>query len=176
MNVERGKGTAENNRLIFLVGFMGAGKTVIGRELARALEFEFIDLDETIERRAGASVKEIFSTRGEAEFRRMEHEALEQCLDLSDYVIALGGGAFVKRENRELASRAGITVWLDCPIDVCLERIRKDKTRPLLGERTQMQLLLQQRQPFYRLADYRVESSGRSPAEIALEIARLIAW
>lgn len=175
MRVESGKGKSDSRRLIFLVGFMGAGKSVVGRELARLLEFGFTDLDETIERHAGASVKEIFSGKGEAEFRLLEHEAIRQCLDLNDRVIALGGGAFVMRENREMISRAGITVWLDCPVDVCLARIIEDETRPLLGKRKEMQLLLQEREPLYRLADYRVESYGQTPAEIALEISALIA-
>lgn len=161
----------KNHRLIFLVGFMGAGKTTIGRKLAKVLKFKFIDLDKVIEKRAGATVREIFAKEGEPEFRRMEREALSQCVNLKDYVVALGGGAFVTAENREMISREGITVWLDCSLDVCLRRVASDRSRPLLADRSEMESLLQKRVSSYSLADYRIDCGERFPADIALEIA-----
>ena len=85
---------------IFLVGFMGAGKTTVGRALARHLEYDFFDLDELIAARAGKSVQEIFAELGEAEFRRLEGEAIQPCGGMVRAVIALGGGAYVSEENR----------------------------------------------------------------------------
>src|SRR5690242_3761047 len=108
---------------IFLVGFMGAGKTTVGRALARELQYEFFDLDELIAERAGKSVQTIFAELGEPEFRRLEREAIKGCCGMVRTVIALGGGAFVSDLNRTLLREIGRTVWLDCPLEVCLERL-----------------------------------------------------
>src|SRR5260370_1273966 len=108
---------------IFLVGFMGAGKTTVGRALAEHLEFDFFDLDELIEACAGKSVQAIFAELGEAEFRGLEHEAIRACKDRSRAVIALGGGAYVSEQNRALLRTIGRAVWLDCPLEICLRRI-----------------------------------------------------
>ncbi len=159
---------------IFLVGFMGAGKTTVGRALAEYLEYDFFDLDELIEARAGKSVQAIFVELGEAEFRRLEHEAIRACSERSRAVIALGGGAYVSEENRTLMRTIGRTVWLDCPLDICLRRIGGDTSRPLLGDEDEMRELLEERRASYAQANYVVHTGELSPEQLVIEIARLL--
>src|SRR5512136_2261829 len=107
---------------IYLVGFMGSGKTSVGRRLAELLGWTFVDLDEEIEKRAGQSIPEIFRLRGEKHFRSLEREELERECRGSNTVIALGGGTFCSTENRETITRTGISVWLDAPIELLSAR------------------------------------------------------
>ncbi len=159
---------------IFLVGFMGAGKTTVGRALSRNLDYEFFDLDELIAARAGKSVREIFVGPGETEFRRVESEAIQSCKGLARYVIALGGGAYVSEENRSSLREIGKTVWLDCPLEICLGRISGDESRPLLGDEDDMRVLLALRRAAYAQADFAVQSGELSPEQIAIKITRLL--
>lgn len=155
---------------IFLVGFMGAGKTTVGQALARVLQRRFIDLDRAIEASESRTVEQIFSASGEAEFRRLERAAIAACRGMKQSVIALGGGAYIAEENRDVLREIGMTIWLDCPLEVCLERIRGDIARPLLRSDEAMRALLEIRRPAYALADFVVQSDRRSPDEIAREI------
>ena len=164
---------SETEKPIFLVGFMGAGKTTVGQALANKLKRDFFDLDSVIERRTGKSIQQIFSDHGESEFRRIERQAIEYCRELKRAVVALGGGAYLAEENRQTLRESGITVWLDCPFEICFERVRGDGSRPLLGTEDEMKSLLDKRRPAYALADYVVETGARSPDEIATEIIRL---
>ena len=166
--------TPHKDAPIFLVGFMGAGKTTVGRTLAEHLGYDFFDLDELIEARAGKSVQAIFAELGEEQFRSLEHEAIRACSDRSRAVIALGGGAYVSDENRMLLRTIGRTVWLDCPLEVCLRRIRGDTSRPLLGSEDDMRRLLEERRPAYAHADYVVETGELSPEKLVIEITRLL--
>jgi shikimate kinase len=159
---------------IFLVGFMGAGKTTVGRTLAEHLGYDFFDLDELIEARAGKTVQAIFAELGEAEFRRLEHEAICACSDRSRAVIALGGGAYVSDENRTLLRTIGWTVWLDCPLEVCLNRISGDQSRPLLGAEATMRELLERRRAGYAKADFVVQTGEQTPEQLAIEITQLL--
>lgn len=159
---------------IFLVGFMGAGKTTVGRALALHLEYNFFDLDELIAERTGKSVQEIFAERGEVEFRSLESEAIQSCSGMVRAVIALGGGAYVLEENRKAVRAIGKIVWLDCPLEVCLRRISGDKSRPLLGDEDEMMALLARRRTAYAQADYSVKAGDLSPEELAIEITRLL--
>ncbi len=159
---------------IFLVGFMGAGKTTVGRALAEYLEYDFFDLDELIEARAAKSVQAIFAELGEAEFRRLEHEAIRECSDRSRAVVALGGGAYVSEENRTLLRRIGRTVWLDCPLDICLRRIGGDTSRPLLGGEDEMRELLEERRAAYAKANCVVQTGELSSEQLVIEITRLL--
>ncbi len=159
---------------IFLVGFMGAGKTTVGRVLARQLKCAFFDLDDLIAIAVGKSVQEIFAERGEAEFRRLEHQAIQSCRNMDHSVIALGGGAYVSEENRTAVRSIGKSVWLDCSLEICLDRIAGDKSRPLLGSEDDMRRLLEQRREAYAQADYSVQAGELSPEELAIEITRLL--
>lgn len=159
---------------IFLVGFMGAGKTTVGRALAHHLGYDFFDLDELISVRTGKSVQEIFAELGEAGFRRLESEAIQSCSAMFRAVVALGGGAYVQEENRTLLRAIGKTVWLDCPLETCLKRVAGDKSRPLLGGEGDMKALLDRRRPAYAQADHIIEVGNLSPEELALKIASLL--
>jgi len=159
---------------IFLVGFMGAGKTTVGQVLADELGYDFIDLDNAIALQTGKSVQQIFLEIGEAEFRWLETEAIRSCRNLVSSVVALGGGAYVSQENRDLLRGIGKTIWLDCTLDVCLQRIRGNKSRPLLGDEEAMRTLLEKRIDSYSQADYVVNSAELSPEQLANEIVRLL--
>lgn len=159
---------------IFLVGFMGAGKTTVGRALARQLQWDFFDLDDLIEQRARKSVQAIFNESGGSEFRRLEREAVQSCSALVRTVIALGGGAYVSEENRTSLRSIGKTVWLDCPLEVCLRRISGDRSRPLLGGEDEMRALLERRIPAYAESDFAVQAGNLSPEELALKITKLL--
>lgn len=154
---------------------MGAGKTTVGRTLARKRGFDFIDLDELIETQAGKSVEQIFAELGEDEFRRLESETLKSCAELERMIISLGGGAYISEENRRIVKMAGISVLLDCPIEVCISRVSYDGSRPLLGQESEVRALYDKRLPYYRLADHTISSGEDSPEEIADKIIVLLA-
>lgn len=162
---------------IFLTGFMGAGKTTVGRHLADRLQLPFFDLDEEIERQAGRSVRAIFETQGEAEFRRLEHESLQAVCAHPRLVVATGGGTLTLEGNRELIGRSGLSVWLHPPFATLVERIGRGNRgdRPLFQDETQAWTLYRERLPTYQGCDLRidVEASERA-AEVAARIALLI--
>ena len=162
-----------DNTPIFLLGFMGAGKTTVGRALALYLGYDFFDLDELIAARIGKSVQEIFAELGESEFRRLESEAIQSCRGIVRAVIALGGGAYVSEENRTAVRSIGKSIWLDCPLEICLKRISGDESRPLLGEEDDMGTLLARRRTAYAQADYTVQGE-LSPEGLAIEITKLL--
>ena len=164
----------QDRRPIFLVGFMGAGKTTVGKVLAARLNFAFVDLDDAIEERMGMSVQSVFARLGEAEFRRAESDVLKDSRDMTGTVIALGGGAYVAAKNRELLRDAGTTIWLDCPLQVCLSRLGNDPSRPVLGSEPEMKALLDLRRTSYEMADHIVEVGRATPEEVAGEILKLI--
>ncbi|HWP42217.1 MAG TPA: shikimate kinase [Blastocatellia bacterium] len=165
---------SKDSRAVFLVGFMGSGKTLAGRALARRLGYRFVDLDDLIESRSGKPIRGIFLESGEARFRELEREALEESCGLKSAVIALGGGAYVSEENRALVASAGIAVWLDCPLDVCWERVAGDKSRPLAANENDFRSLYEQRRAAYAQADMVVHTQTRSPDEIASEIVEML--
>ncbi len=156
---------------IYVVGFMGSGKTTVGALLARELGYRFVDLDETIERERGLGVPEIFERDGEPSFRRLEAEALRHAASIRDVVVATGGGTLTRWENRELIQRSGVSVWLDAPLDEMMERCRGTSHRPLLGTRERMEALLAERMDAYRSCDLRADAGGRPPEAIARWIA-----
>jgi len=160
-------------RAVFLVGFMGAGKNTVGRELARRVGWDFVDLDEQIEHREAQTIPEIFRTKGEPAFRLAETEALREFLADShrrNSVVALGGGAFVEQKNRALL-REWPTVFLDVPVDELWQRCQQDGAgRPLRRDRDQFSSLHAQRLPFYREATLTVETGGKELLSICLEI------
>lgn len=157
---------------VVLVGFMGSGKTTVGRKLARRLGWTFVDLDQAIEERAGATVPELFERRGEPAFRQLEAEAAEALTGGHELVLAAGGGAF-ESERTRAALRAGrtLTVWLRCDLDTALRRIGSGSGRPLAGSRETMRALLDRRVGTYALADRVEDTTSLSPSEVARRLA-----
>lgn len=165
-----------NNRqkLIYLVGFMGAGKSSVGTALAQWMAWPFVDLDTVIEAGQGATIRQIFEHAGEPFFRQVEHAALVEVTKKGPAVIALGGGTFVQRPNFDLIRQSrGATIWLDCPIEELWHRCSTMENRPLFRDRESFFKLFEQRLPYYRRAEFRVATGGRSPEEIVQEILRL---
>lgn len=162
---------------VFLTGFMGSGKTTVGRFLSERLEVPFVDLDREIERRAGMSVREIFEAGGEALFRRLEHEALAHAVAGPGAVIATGGGTITVESNFEILERSGVSIWLDLPFPAIVERIGKlgKEDRPLFQDEAQALELYRRRLPVYRRADLRLGvEPGETPQEVAARIALLL--
>ncbi len=150
------------NRNIFLVGPMGAGKTTIGRLLAKSLDVEFLDSDKEIELRTGVSIPMIFEYEGELGFRKREAEILADLTALSPIVLATGGGSVMLPENRQVLCQRGFVVYLQCPVDTQLERTQRDSNRPLLkteNPRERLEELLKVRDPIYHsIADFIVDT------------------
>ena len=149
---------------LYLVGFMGCGKTMIGAALADELGWSFFDLDDDIEEAAGAAIPEIFERDGETAFRLHERNALERRVRAATHgqpmVVALGGGAFAQAGNVELVRDHGITVWLDAPFELVRERVAPQTHRPLARDPKQFAELFETRQAAYAKADYRVAVTG----------------
>lgn len=165
-------------RRIVLVGLMGAGKTSVGRRLAKALGAPFVDADEEIVAAAGMSIADIFETYGEPVFRDLERRVVARLLDGPPGVLALGGGAFVDPTTRARVKEKAISIWLDADVDTLVERTsRKRASRPLLKDgdlRAKLEKLLEERRSCYAQADHRVESGAQPPEEIAAVILRLL--
>ena len=157
---------------IYLVGFMGAGKTTVARALARRLGWQFEDIDERIEGRERRPVASIFAQKGEPYFRELERQMLMELVPERHLIVATGGGTFVDPINRAAMLADGAVVWLDVPLARVLERVPADGRRPLASDRTQMQLLYEARQLAYANAHVRVDASG----PVAEVVERLLAW
>ena len=153
---------------------MGAGKTSVGRELAVLLDWGFSDLDELIETRAGAPVARLFARHGEEWFREQERLVAEGLTSSTRLVIAAGGGAWVQPQTRALLAHDAVSVWLRCPLEVMMRRIGSGGTRPLATNRAKMAVLLQSREPAYRLADLSVEASQVGPGAVARTVIRAV--
>jgi shikimate kinase len=172
---------AESNRRVFLIGFMGAGKTTVGQALARNLGWRFCDLDRIIEKQEHKTVAEIFAELGEASFRAAESAALAELLQeggAHDHlVVALGGGTFVQPANREALMNANaITVLLEAPLHELRRRCANDATvRPLAMQKARFAELFEQRQSAYSLARHRIETSGKTVDQVAQEVATILA-
>jgi shikimate kinase len=171
---------ADAKRCVVLIGFMGAGKTTVGRALATTLHCQFYDLDEVVEQREQKKVAEIFASSGEAAFRRAESSALTALLQdretQSDLVIALGGGAFIQKQNRDALDAAGaITILLEAPLEELRRRCTgENKVRPLAQEEARFNELFAARRADYDLAQYKVQTLNKQVAQITAEIERLL--
>ena len=159
---------------VILVGFMGAGKSAVGRRLARRLKYRFVDLDTRIEKRAGKKIAELFREQGEPAFRALEQEEAAAVTEMENVVVAAGGGAFAAPATRALLQQRALTVWLQCDLETILARVRLDGSRPLAGNREIMRALLAEREPSYRQADVTVDASRRKPREVVDRIVELI--
>jgi len=159
---------------IVLVGFMGSGKSSVGRELARRFGAPFVDVDERIASAAGSPIRDLFAREGEPAFRAREKAVLRDVLSVKGCVIATGGGAFADEENRVLLRSYAPVVYLEAAVDTLLERLAGDLGRPLLrgGDREEVvRELLSRRVPGYRTADVAVRTDGRSVEEVAGQVA-----
>jgi shikimate kinase len=172
-------------KAVALVGFMGAGKTSVGQQLAKRRAWRFVDLDEQIQWREGRTIPEIFRDSGEAAFRRAETEALRELLrdtgasaEASGVVAALGGGAFAQEENASLLRAAHFpSVFLDAPLAELRQRCALEgPVRPLFQDENQFRQLYEQRRDAYMKADFRVDTSGKTVTQVAAEVSTLLGW
>jgi shikimate kinase len=160
---------------IVLTGFMGTGKTAVGRHLAHDLRVPFVDVDSAIIKKAGKSISDIFSSDGESTFRKLESEVIAEVSGLDKTVIATGGGALLNPQNLENLNRNGILVCLSARMGTLLERLRGDLTRPLLaGEDPEKKIerLMEERQAVYALCPIQVETDGKTIAQVSEEIMK----
>ena len=166
------------DRPIVLVGLMGAGKSTVGRRLAKRLGLPFVDSDSAIEDAAGLSAAEVYERFGEQDFRDGERRLVARLIDGSVGVIATGGGAFVDPRTRELLNERAITVWLDAPVDVLSERTSRRDTRPLLrtkDPKATLEQLSEQRRSSYAEAHVHVRSGRGGHNEVVERIIAAVA-
>ncbi len=164
---------------LFLCGFMGCGKSTIGPALAEELGWDFIDLDSRIEAAENTTIAEIFRSRGEAEFRRIETEALHSVMSAVargvPAVVALGGGAFVQQANFDMLDTHAITIWLDCPFETIERRLADTSSRPLAADPAAFRRLYDERRTAYSRASHRIDSDCE-PEQAVQAILALPCW
>ena len=170
--------TEADDRPIFLVGMMGAGKTTIGRHLAKALKREFVDLDLALEARCGVPVAVIFEIEGEEGFRRRETQLLDHYSQRKGIVLATGGGAVLAERNRSMLKERGLVVYLRATSDELYQRVARDRQRPLLqteDPRARVAELLAQREPLYEEVATLAFDTGSTPITQAVhDLASLL--
>ena len=158
---------------VALYGFMGVGKSTVGKALSERLGYGFVDMDEMIERRAGVKIKDMFAAEGEKRFRALEKEVAKEVAEKDRHVIACGGGAVLDPENAEALRSNSVLILLTASIDEIVERTRDSDERPLLNvDDAQAEALLRERMPLYlEAADLVMDTTGASPTQLAAEIA-----
>ncbi len=158
---------------LYLVGMMGAGKTTVGRLMAKRLGYGFLDTDAVIEKYTGRSITQIFAEQGEAKFRQIETKVLQEVCSYTNLAIATGGGIVMRQENWSYLHH-GLIVWLDVPVEQLYSRLAADKTRPLLQDTDplgRLRSLLKQRRSLYAQADLRITPNPEeTPEEIATRV------
>ncbi len=162
---------------IYLVGFMGTGKTAVGKELARIKKCKFVDLDDLIEEKEKRSIPEIFAKSGEPYFRKLEKETLKEAAQKNNLIVSCGGGIVIDKDNIDLMKKTGTMICLTASSDVILERTHKFNHRPLLNApdpKGKIELLLKERAPYYALADKVIDTSGISVKEAAAKVLSLL--
>jgi len=168
---------ALKKRSIILVGMMGSGKSSIGRRLAAALDLHFVDADAEIEQAAGMTIEDMFAVHGEPYFREGEERVIRRILQGGQQVLSTGGGAVVSQQTRAAIAGSGISIWLDAPVDLLLQRVLRRDNRPLLktdNPRVVLERLLFERQPYYAESDLKVESRDAPHEAVVDEILALL--
>lgn len=158
---------------VYLVGFMGAGKTTVARALARRLDWQTLDVDERIEQRERQTVADLFARQGEPYFRSVERAVLLEQVDTRHLVVATGGGTFVDPQNRAVINSDGVSVWLDVPLERLIARVPADGRRPLAADRAEFERLYALRRSAYGQAHHRIDAS-RAGVEAIVE--QLVDW
>lgn len=160
---------------VFLCGFMGCGKSTVGKKLANMMNCEFYDLDEIITRKQGMKIPEIFEKHGEEYFRECERNSLKQ-FEGKIGVIALGGGTMLSDENAQVVNDTGLSIFIDTPFEACYARIKGDKNRPIAFNSTKQELLerFNQRYPIYKANTEASCNGKRSPSRIAKDILTIV--
>ncbi len=162
---------------LYLIGMMGAGKTTVGRELAKQLSYGFLDADVVIEQATGRTINQLFASEGEAGFRQLESDVLAQICAFTKLVISTGGGVILQRQNWSYL-RHGLIVWLDVPVEVLYKRLAEDTTRPLLQDvdlKEKLRSLKEQRQALYNQADLRISVFEEDTTEqVAMKVLEAI--
>src|SRR6056300_1196369 len=163
-----------SHRNIILIGPMGSGKSTIGNIIAKRLNREFQDSDHHIEERTGVDIARMFDVKGEQGFRDRESQALQELLAVNDRVIATGGGSVLRPENQKLLKQQGYIVFLDTSLNQQIQRLHRDKKRPLLqteNPRARLEALFRERRPIYLdLADLAVKTDKRVARRLAADI------
>jgi shikimate kinase len=163
--------SAEN---IYLIGLMGAGKTTIGRQLAKALQLPFYDSDKAIEEQTGVDIPTIFEYEGEKGFRAREQNMIKELTQIDGIVLATGGGVILKESNRQILKDNGFVVYLQCSIDKILQRTKRDMQRPLLHSddpRKTIEALFTEREAFYlSCSDFKIETSSMQSKAVVQKI------
>jgi shikimate kinase len=162
---------------IYLVGFMGTGKTAAGRELAKKLKMQFMDLDDLIELTEKRSIRDIFAQQGEAYFRRMEKHILSKVSREKKFVVACGGGIVIDEDNVKTMKETGIVICLSAAADVILKRTEGFCHRPLLNvtdSKKQIEFLLKLRAPYYARADKTIDTSRLSVKQVVERLMKLV--
>lgn len=170
-------GVFRMNKNIVLVGFMGTGKSSVGRYLANKLNKKFVELDEEIVKKAGMSISEIFTKKGEPAFREIECQVVEEWSKGENLIISTGGGVVLNSKNVDNLRKNGILICLTAKPEVVLARVEKDTGRPLLAVEDRLgkiKELLAQREPFYRAADYMLDTSELTLRELGEHILGFI--
>lgn len=158
---------------VYLVGFMGAGKSTVARALSRRLDWRALDVDELIEQREHQTVADVFARRGEAHFRAVERDVLAGLVGLRHAVVATGGGTFVDPQNRAMIASDGLSVWLDVPLERLIARVPADGRRPLAADRAEFERLYTLRRASYAQADLRIDASRGSVHAV---VEQLVDW
>lgn len=161
---------------VYLVGFMASGKTSLARALSRRLDWQMADVDELIETRERLDVAAIFARHGEAYFRAVERQVLDELVPARHMVVATGGGTFVDPRNRALINHDGTSIWLDASLDRVIDRLPSDRRRPLAADRAHLARLYEARRAAYQQAHVRLDANGPSVEALVEQALEGLGW